>query len=92
VAEWMPIESAPMDGRALLLWCPGRLPSLPGSGSVEFGYFDRDYPRNPWRVVNNGDYCYGGHGMDYHCGTDKTSEFCPPTHWMPLPEPPKEPL
>lgn len=34
-----------------------------------------------WYAINNGDYIDGGYGNDYRARV---------THWMPLPEPPKE--
>lgn len=74
--NWQPIETAPKDGCVIMLWC----------GDVDFGY----YSKAGWRICNNGDYRDGGHGQDYLCGTDHHSQYAPPTHWMPLPEPPKD--
>jgi hypothetical protein len=74
--NWQPIETAPKDGCVIMLWC----------GDVDFGY----YSKAGWRICNNGDYRDGGHGQDYLCGTDPHSQYAPPTHWMPLPEPPKD--
>lgn len=74
--KWQPIETAPKDGEILLIWI----------GDVDFGYC-----RNgKWFVINNGDYLYGGHGRDYACGVHDSFVYRPPTHWMPLPEAPKE--
>jgi len=64
--EWQPIETAPKDGGAVLLWV---------NDDYEFGCFNRG-----WHIFNNGYYTDGGYGRNYPCN---------PSHWMPLPPPPK---
>jgi hypothetical protein len=73
--EWMPIETAPKDGTAILL--------ATDSGGVWIGKYMPVYqsgfaPRNPWfsLMLNH----------DYHGGL--RGAFLP-THWMPLPPPPR---
>lgn len=67
VMKWRPIETAPKDGGALLVWVNG------------------------WPVTA-AQYCEDGYGWD----EDQPGWYDPffdvwinPTHWMPLPEPPK---
>lgn len=55
--DWMPIDSAPLDGTWVLLWC--------GYGIPDLGFFGQ---LGQW---------------------EDSSNFIEPTHWMPLPEPPK---
>ena len=63
--EWQDIETAPTDGRAILLGC---------QSIVSSGHFwrnaNRKHPRDRW--VWNG------------------WPQCEPTHWMPLPAPPRK--
>ncbi|MFN7883105.1 MAG: DUF551 domain-containing protein [bacterium] len=75
--NWQPIDTAPKDGSEVILW---------HADYMAFGYHS---PKG-WMVTNNGDYLDGGHGNDYLCNTKKYASYQPPTHWMPLPEPPKE--
>lgn len=75
MAEWMPIESAPKDGTFVIVWPPT------WKGVVSCASWDDDKyakkPRPYWRRADE----YGCVGF---------SREKPPTHWMPLPEPPKE--
>lgn len=62
--DWQPIETAPQDGRRVLLWA------------------------KQWEAPNTGQF-YGEHWkIDGQLGPFAY----PPTHWMPLPTPPKETL
>lgn len=79
MSEWYPIETAPKDGTRVLLFYPkcGEY----GQDNVIFGEFDSDkYAKNPrpfWSNDRRGLY-----------GTLQTRAQ-QPTHWMPLPGPPK---
>lgn len=74
MSEWLPIETAP-KGVELLLYCD--------TFGVELGSYrsdDNDREGDPkWWYDNSYDDFSTGHAS------------CPlnPTHWMPLPEPPK---
>lgn len=60
---WQPIETAPKDGKLVLLWEPEY---YQGKGGHELGLY-RD---GKWRSLR--------------------AFILNPSHWMPLPEPPKE--
>ena len=77
---WMPIETAPRDGRFLLLHVPEGLES----GTVTVGAYYRceDRAENGRFKKGNWD---GWLGMD----ADVQSSWCDPTHWQPLPQPPE---
>lgn len=62
MTDWQPIETAPRDGKTLLMWAPGF-----GLGALVL-YWMNDY----WREPAN------GLGLKVE-----------PTHWMPLPPPPR---
>lgn len=72
MSEWKPIESAPKDGRKILLWFSDtwRRP-----GHARFGHWLPDV-KTKERFVQGG----------WVCGLNRWHNF--PTHWMPLPEPP----
>ena len=61
---WQPIETAPKDGRNVLLFCPRA----------------QDYGYNGIRLTWRKDGCWQG----------ANNSLWPPTHWMPLPEPPTD--
>jgi hypothetical protein len=71
--EWQPIETAPKDGRDVLIFCPtnDRKP-------VCEAWWARDYEEGPgyWMTP------IGPNGRGY------TILPSTATHWMPLPEPP----
>jgi hypothetical protein len=76
---WLPIDSAPKDGRIVLLF---------GLWAGEISGIDDDNPR-----VGVG-YWTGGRtdyqGFDWYCAyTDAYAAWWKPSHWSPLPEPPK---
>lgn len=71
--KWQPIESAPKDGTVLILY---------SSQGMEMGSWKKDenYRDQPakWFSEEGDDWSTGY----YYCPMD-------PTHWMPLPAPPK---
>lgn len=72
--DWQPIETAPRDGTRVLLWACD--PCYP-KGKPLVGYFEN----NKWHL--------SGHEFT-ECWINNFDEYFNPTHWMPLPEPPKE--
>lgn len=68
---WMPIETAPKDTKARIVWCPAWRNTFIVSWLVPFG-----------EPIDNGYWAHFGGACT------KLSER--PTHWMPLPQPPKE--
>lgn len=75
MSEWQPIETAPKDKRILLY-----RPTAPEWWMVMGGRYDSDeYAKNPkpyWSTDN------------WSLGKTEQRQNAP-THWMPLPEPPK---
>ena len=94
MAEWQPIETAPKDGTKVFIW-------REGWDQAPVAQW-RDYPGNP--VVGSDESesadCWM-HGWLFHewftpgiedgwlGWNEDIDEGCMPTHWMPLPEPPK---
>ncbi len=75
MAGWQPIETAPKDGSRFDVWAKGWLPAF---DRFEYRRFADCY----WRDADSmGSWRAGivGVDRDWH-----------PTHWMPLPNPPKE--
>lgn len=72
--NWQPIESAPKDGSVILLANPA------GCWMARyFAVYGSGYrPDSPWFSV-----------MLNHDHMKRSGRFLQPTHWMPLPEPPK---
>jgi hypothetical protein len=81
-AEWRPIESAPRDGTAILLWDASKNVVVSGCWHNEP---EHDSPINgyepgwAWWVSDEDTVMWDG-------GPDDI-----PTHWLPLPSPPKDP-
>lgn len=77
--NWQPIETAPKDGTVVLLfgtWA-GEIAGVDDAKTVDIGYWrggSSDYDGDDWWRLSTGD--------AYSC-------WMKPTHWMPLPEPPK---
>lgn len=71
--DWQDISTAPKDGKEIL---------ISDGLYVEIGLWDYG-----WCVRNNGDYYDGGYGRNYET-KHEWSDYKPPTHWQPLPEPP----
>jgi len=83
--NWQPIETAPKDGTAILVWHPEPHVSRPAD---ELGtYADNQTILIAWW------HDYGtGNGHFYIDEKDSTGDhdWMYPTHWMPLPEPPAQ--
>jgi uncharacterized protein DUF551 len=77
---WQPIDSAPKDGRFVLLHVPTGLES----GTVTVGAYWKEDQRAENGRFKKGHWD-GWLGMD----ADIVSSWCEPTHWSPLPEPPE---
>jgi hypothetical protein len=88
--EWMPIETAPKGGGALSRkdpnWVepPNILLFFPDNEDICIGYWD-------WYYAEGG-YGYNGDSawIDYLSGEQLALYYDNPSHWMPLPLPPKE--
>jgi hypothetical protein len=78
---WQPIETAPKDGTEVLVWCPSAalVPLAMHFSSEE--YFAREY--------GDPDYMEAGWYLSYSYPDGLPECTWEPTHWMPLPEPPK---
>ena len=83
-AQWMPIETAPKDGTLFLCWVY----------AVRYGETDEGQPYQQdasqvdfcqWRIYSE---CPDGGYFDPCCGQIGDSQSV--THWMPLPQPPKD--
>ena len=75
MSEWRVIETAPRDGTKIDVWADGRR-----IADASWGDYD------DWVVTPS-----GRQGWRYHHDEHATyySIDPPPTHWMPLPEPPE---
>ncbi len=84
MSDWQPIDTAPQNGTRFLAFVPGDDLDLPvigvafwdaGSPSVRF---EATKDPNLWRreIIENGHFVMEG-------------GWYSPTHWMPLPEPPR---
>lgn len=85
--KWRPIESAPRDGTVVLLLHTG-----PTSNEINVGWWTIN-SRYPWAFVDDTTIFFAkdGDGNMRDC-IQPNGYFVddPPTHWLPLPEPPKE--
>ena len=75
VMQWQPIETAPKDGTEVLLYQP-RGAFKPWKGRIRDWAVNIGYWHQPGNPEHPG-YWMGNRQMR-------------PTHWMPLPEPPRE--
>ena len=80
MSKWQPIETAPKDGTKILVY----------KNKIRFGSNEYDHFYFGLNVYDH--YIEIAYWTDYGC---KIDAFAPlfdkdPTHWMPLPEPPKE--
>ena len=76
MSEWQPIETAPKDGIAVLLYAERE--GWEGMPRIVCGLYGGLGPR--WTIYGCGPTRHGEQWLD----------TCVPTHWMPLPEPPKD--
>jgi len=89
MSDWQPIETAPLNDEPVLLYCPGvkswnRKDGMPDIvvGVWEWGWAGRD---GRWYSdIGDVDQGYESTGAYF------VHEELSPTHWMPLPEPPKD--
>ncbi len=84
--HWQPIETAPKDGSFILLHVPnGAVETGPVTIGTYFRIEDRDekgrFRKGSWFPAD----WTGWMATDGDCGPS----WCDPTHWMPLPEPPR---
>jgi hypothetical protein len=75
---WQPIETAPKDGRSILIYRRPWPAPVTAEWSEHANYGGREDSRPGWQIW----LCDEDHW--YSIATDEA------THWMPLPEPPKE--
>ena len=93
---WLPIESAPTDGTIVLLYCPSGIDRLYASPEVAKNYclgFCGDsgalYARDGWWSVESREEIWGYGSEMTGPMTETECLKCEPTHWAPIPEPPK---
>ena len=77
MTDWQPIETAPRDGTKIILYVEGSV--VEGHFDDHYGWGD-DTEAEKWRVVS-----LPFHGCD--CCSHPNAL---PTHWHPLPAPPKD--
>ena len=73
--EWLPIETAPCDGRKALVYRP-------------LAFNSSDEPIAVKRLVGGNRHCWESTVPEGSVATNPTDGACHVTHWMPLPEPP----
>lgn len=80
MSVWRPIASAPRDGTRVLLYDKVKDIAVSGSWHSDPGTDTPLAYEPPWSWwVSDNDVVMWGDGPDDH-----------PTHWMPMPEPPRE--
>ena len=85
--EWQPIETAPKDGTSVLLYIPHRI----CEGWFSKGEWSEDTPISPAEYSGEVWVCCDDEfQVEVELGPDGFECHFPITHWMPLPEPPKE--
>lgn len=70
MSEWQPIETAPKDRKAILVYCSERKNTYTAIWGKVGGFWNED----GWA----------------HFGGNNNGMYEKPTHWMPLPPPPKD--
>jgi hypothetical protein len=94
MVDWQPIETAPKDGTPILLWAARQRVDSCGAFSdfndphvhvaawVDEPFSAAGLPPGHWE----------GDAVTLECGGEDTwtaAIYLAPTHWMPLPQPPK---
>lgn len=82
---WQPIETAPKDGTRILIFVPGDLTWKEESTgtiwpSYHAGIHAARFEQEPQKWVM---------GDEFWSDDAKVFQYEEPTHWMPLPEPPR---
>lgn len=77
--RWQPIETAPKDGTRILAFDPecGTEICYPKMFPRPVDGYSESWPRDKWEIFRDDKYA-PGHTWSFY-----------PTHWMPLPPPPK---
>jgi hypothetical protein len=76
MSEWQPIDTAPKDGTPILAYGPEYCGNKNITAVLEWYAFTPRIGGGMWNAV-------GASGYECECDLQE------PTHWMPLPEPPK---
>lgn len=79
--EWLPIETAPLDGTDVFVYVPGDSLYPTAAHYHTKAYFLQEYGDEDY--MDEGWYWSFGYPSDFH---ELTID---PTRWMPIPEPPK---
>ena len=93
ISDWQPIETAPKDGRVIIVW--------PRDGKPQFAFYKSEWYQKylPQKLKENGG-SWKSLGPHYESNSREHSYrvsyaeynvlgvYREPTHWMPLPEPP----
>ncbi|MCY1276903.1 hypothetical protein D3C76_830170 [compost metagenome] len=91
MSEWIKCsERLPEPGVLVMVYQPSRPEDHPGTIRIEFDAIDPESDGDYWMVhgENYEHFCCIAKGGD--CDWIGPSERAPYTHWMPLPEPPKD--
>lgn len=81
--EWQPIETCPKDGSPFLIWVHAETHGETDDG-LQF-VADNSYADLGWWLTGTDPMPYGY--VDF--ASQNTHNVDEPTHWMPLPQPPK---
>jgi hypothetical protein len=81
--EWQPIETAPQDGKTVLL---GRYNGLGNWRTMRGQWMSQEFINETWEDPDDGD--PGWHETSAEADDVPNCWRTSPTHWMPLPPPP----